>query len=82
MREELELASALSAAAEREVDLVRLDIADPLIGREVAQTGMCLLESEPGTFAAFRATAMSRWIDFEETIAPHRSKFLRRLAVR
>jgi hypothetical protein len=38
--------------------------------------------SEPGTFAAFRAEAMSRWIDFEETIAPHRAHFLRRLAGR
>ena len=82
LQAELELAAALSAAVEREVDLVRLDTADPLVGREVAQTGVCLLESAPGEFAAFRATAMSRWVDFEETIAPHRSRFLRRLASR
>lgn len=82
LRAELELAAALSAAVGREVDLVRLDSADPLVGREVAQTGVCLLESEPGEFAAYRATAMSRWADFDETIAPHRSRFLRRLASR
>jgi len=82
LREELALAVALSAAVGREVDVVRLDTADPLVGREVAQTGVCLLESEPGAFAAFRATAMSHWADFEETIAPHRSRFLRRLATR
>ncbi len=82
LQAELELATALSAAVGREVDLVRLDTADPLVGREVAQTGLCLLESEPGEFAAFRAAAMSRWADFEETIAPHRSRFLRRLASR
>ena len=80
--DELELAAALSAAVEREVDLVRLDTADPLVGREVAQNGVCLLECAPGEFAAFRATAMSRWADFDETIAPHRSRFLRRLASR
>lgn len=80
LRAELELAAALSAAVGREVDLVRLDTEDPLLGREVAQTGVCLVESAPGEFAAFRAIAMSRWADFEETIAPHRSRFLRRLA--
>lgn len=82
LRAELELAAALSAAVKREVDVVRLDADDPLLGREVAQTGVCLLESTPGQFAAFRATAMSVWGDFEETIAPHRSRFLRRLASR
>jgi predicted nucleotidyltransferase len=82
LQAELELAAALSAAVGGEVDLVRLDAADPLVGREVAQNGVCLLESAPGEFAAFRATAMSHWADFEETIAPHRSRFLRRLASR
>ena len=80
LRDELGLASALSGAAGCEVDLVRLDGDDPLLGREVVRSGMCLFEAEPGTFAAYRAQAMSRWLDFEETIAPHRQRFLRRLA--
>jgi predicted nucleotidyltransferase len=77
---ELWLASALSAAAEAEVDLVRLDIDAPLLGREVAQTGVPLFEAAAGAFSAYRARAMSCWFDFDETIAPHRAAFLRRLA--
>jgi predicted nucleotidyltransferase len=80
LHDELALAASLSAAASAEVDLVRLDDDAPLLGAEVARTGVCLLEAAPGTFAAYRASAMSRWIDFDATIAPHRARFLRRLA--
>jgi len=78
--EENELAASLSSAVGVEVDLVRLDRADPLLAREVAVTGSVLFESRPGAFAAFRAGAISEWLDFEEMIAPHRTKFLARLA--
>jgi predicted nucleotidyltransferase len=77
---ELALAASLSAAVSAEVDLVRLDEDAPLLGAEVARTGICLFEITPGTFASYRASAMSRWIDFEAVIAPHRARFLRRLA--
>jgi len=80
LREELDLASALSAAAGVEVDLVRLDHDDPTLGREVALHGLCLYEGVPGAFAAYRATAISRWLEFEETFGPYRAKFLARLA--
>jgi predicted nucleotidyltransferase len=80
LNEELLLASTLSAAVSAEVDVVRLDDDAPLLGAEVARDGICLFEANSGVFAAYRATAMSRWIDFEETIAPHRATFLRRLA--
>lgn len=80
LHEELAFAAKLSEALEAEVDLVRLDTDDPLLGREVAQHGICLVEREPGAFAAYRADAMSRWIDFDEVMAPHRERFLRRLA--
>jgi hypothetical protein len=80
--DELALAAALSEAAGAEVDLVRLDVDAPQLGAEVARTGLCLFEAAPGTFAAFRAEAIARWIDFEETMAPHRAVFLRRLAAR
>jgi predicted nucleotidyltransferase len=80
LHDELCLASALSNAAGRDVDLVRLDVDDALLGAEVARDGICLLEACPGTFAAYRADAMSRWMDWEETIAPHRAHMLRRLA--
>jgi len=77
---ELRLAADLSGAARAEVDLVRLDRDDPLTGREVALHGVCLFEAAPGLFAAYRARAMSDWIDFDETIGPHRDRFVRRLA--
>jgi predicted nucleotidyltransferase len=80
LAEELALASALSAASGAEVDLVRLDADDPVLGREVARAAVCLFEREPGVFAAWRADAVSRWIDLEETLSPHRERFLRRLA--
>ncbi|MBI2893781.1 MAG: nucleotidyltransferase domain-containing protein [Deltaproteobacteria bacterium] len=80
LRDELELASALSAAAGMEVDLVRLDRDDPLLGREVARDGICLYERTKGACASYRARAMSWWADFDETIAPHRERMLRRLA--
>jgi len=80
LSEELALASTLSGAVSAEVDLVRLDQDNPLLGAEVARTGVCLFEAAPGTFAAYRADAMSTWIDFEWTVAPHRQRFLRRLA--
>ncbi len=80
LHEELQLASTLSAATGTEVDVVRLDGDDPLLGAEVARHGVCLVEDAPGVFAAYRADAMARWLDFEETIAPHRANFLRRLA--
>jgi predicted nucleotidyltransferase len=80
LSEELRLSSALSALVDREVDLVRLDRDDPLLGREIAMNGVCLYEAEMGTFAAYRAAAISRWLDFDETIRPHRGAFLRRLA--
>jgi predicted nucleotidyltransferase len=80
LSEELRLASTLSEAVSAEVDLVRLDQDNPLLGAEVARTGVCLYEGVPGTFAAYRADAMSTWIDFEWTVAPHRQHFLRRLA--
>jgi predicted nucleotidyltransferase len=80
LRDELALSSVLSGAVGGEVDLVRLDRDDPLLGREVSLSCICLYEAEPGAFAAYRAAAASRWIEFDETIAPHRQRLLRRLA--
>lgn len=78
--DEATLVSALSAAANAEVDLIRLDHTDPLLGREVARSGKCIFENTRGAFAQWRARAMSEWIDFDHTISPHRQKFLQRVA--
>ena len=80
LRDELLLASSLSAITGTEVDVVRLDGAASLLAAEVARVGACLFEETPGVFAAFRANAISQWIDFDDTIAPHRVRFLRRLS--
>ncbi|GAC1518637.1 MAG: hypothetical protein NVS3B10_20590 [Polyangiales bacterium] len=80
--DELAFASTLSAATGTEVDVVRLDGAPPLLAREIAQVGVCVFEASPGAFAAWRAAAISEWIDFDEMIAPHRARFLERLAGR
>jgi predicted nucleotidyltransferase len=80
LQAELALASSLSGVVGAEVDLVRLDGDDPLLGREVAVHGVCLFEDAPGGFAAYRARALATWLDFDETVAPHRARFLRRLA--
>lgn len=80
LADELSMAAKLSGAVGLEVDLVRLDRDEPLLGSEVALHGVCIAEDAPGRFAAWRAEALSRFLDFEETIAPHRDRFLRRLA--
>lgn len=80
LQAELGLAARLSSVVGRDVDLVRLDGDDPLLGHEVARNGRCLFEAAPGLFAAYRAAAMACWLDFDEVSAPHRQRFLRRLA--
>lgn len=81
---ELRLAAELSSAAGREVDLVRLDRADadPLLAHEIARVGVMLVEHRPGDFKAFRANAISNWLDFDETVSPHRTRYLERLRQR
>ena len=49
LHDELALASALSAAVSAEIDLVRLDDDEPVLGAEVARTGICLFEAAPGS---------------------------------
>ena len=80
LADELALASSISAITHTEVDIVRLDRDDPLLGREVARHGIAIYERLPGAFSAYRARAMSTWIEFDEIIAPHRRRFIRRLA--
>jgi uncharacterized protein YutE (UPF0331/DUF86 family)/predicted nucleotidyltransferase len=59
LRDELQLAVRLSARLGAEVDVVRLDVEDAVLGAEVARDGVVLFEAAPGTFAAYRADAMS-----------------------
>jgi len=48
----------------REVDLVDLETAPPLLRLRVAQQGRPLVEREPGTWVRFKAKAMRDWYDW------------------
>jgi uncharacterized protein YutE (UPF0331/DUF86 family)/predicted nucleotidyltransferase len=58
---------ALSRAAGRAVDLVRLDSAPPLLRFEIARDGRVLVEIAPHAWADFRARAMVDWWDWAPT---------------
>lgn len=79
---ELELQNRLSEAVGREVDLVRLDGDDLLLGREAALHGVLLFEETKGVYARHRARATSDWLDFEVSLGPARERWLERLATR
>ena len=49
--------------ASLEVDLVVLDLADPLLLYEVAVDGRPVFESRPGTWEEFRILAVKRYYD-------------------
>jgi predicted nucleotidyltransferase len=58
------LAVTLSRVAGREVDLIRLDTAPPLLRFEIARDGVVLLQREPDLWPDFRARAMVDWWDW------------------
>lgn len=82
LADELALQSRLSRASRVEIDLVRLDRDDLLVGREVALHGVLVAEARPGVFAQYRARATSEWLDFEVSLAPARKRYLERIAQR
>ncbi|HXF73417.1 MAG TPA: nucleotidyltransferase domain-containing protein [Actinomycetota bacterium] len=56
-------AVARALRADREIDLVVLDEADPLLLHEVALDGRPVFEAEPGAFEGFRLRAIKRYLD-------------------
>jgi predicted nucleotidyltransferase len=58
------LAVALSRIAGREVDLIPLDTAPPLLRFEIARDGVLLLERTGNLWSDFRARAMVDWWDW------------------
>jgi predicted nucleotidyltransferase len=66
LRAALDLAVALERALGREVDLVDLATATPLLRREAAR-GRCLYERTPGAFGDFVARAV---LEFDD-VQPH-----------
>ncbi len=62
-----ELAVALERAAGRQVDVISLATAPPLLRMEIARHGVVLVEREPHSWANFRAHAMIDWWDWAPT---------------
>ena len=58
------LAVQLARLAGREVDLVALESAPPLLRFEIARDGVVLLERSPDLWSDFRARAMVDWWDW------------------
>ena len=75
---ELEFQVALTLAAGREVDLVRLDHASTLCRSEVARSGDLLSGDRP-SFVKFRAEAIGEFLDFEPALREASARFRRRV---
>ncbi len=58
------LAVTLSRLAGREVDLIQLETAPPLLRFEIARDGVLLAERTAGLWPAFQARAMVDWWDW------------------
>jgi uncharacterized protein len=61
------IAVALERACGREVDVIWLDEAPPLLRFEIARDGIVLVERTPYLWAGFRAHAMIDWWDWQPT---------------
>jgi predicted nucleotidyltransferase len=72
------LAVHLSRVARRQVDLIALDQAPPLLRFEVARTGQLLFERQPSLWTNFKVRAMVDWWDW----APYARRFAAAAAVR
>jgi hypothetical protein len=58
----------LGRAAGREVDVVFLDEAPPLLRFEISRDGVLLFERQEGLWTGFKAKAMVDWWDWAPTI--------------
>jgi predicted nucleotidyltransferase len=57
----------LGRATERQVDVVFLNTAPPLLRFEISRDGVLLLEREEGLWTGFKARAMVDWWDWAPT---------------
>ena len=74
-------AAALAAgrATGREIDLVELDGAPPLLRFQIARDARVVVEREPGAWTRFKARAMIDWWDWAPTARMMNAIYLRRL---
>lgn len=80
LAEELRIVHALSLATRCEVDVVRLDGANPLLRREVARQGRLIIERSGGAWARFAASALLEYLDLEPLLEAGRKRYARRVA--
>jgi hypothetical protein len=64
---EQRLTAHLRTVTSREIDLVRLDEAPPLLRFEIARDGRLLVERVPHLWSDTRARAMTDWWDWAPT---------------
>jgi len=77
LRQEVEV--ELGRAAGRELDIVFLDEAPPLLRFEIATDGVVLVERQPHAWADFRMHAMIDWWDWAPTARKMEEAALERL---
>jgi len=80
LRDELDLASALTRAVGREVDLVRLDQGSAVLRWEVAQAHVPILTASPMDLPRFLTAAALDHADMEQLLTQAQTRLLRRLA--
>jgi len=80
LREELDLAARCSAACGREVDLVRLDRATPVLRWEAARSHLLLLADPPHELPRFLARAALDHADMAPLLDDCQRRFRRRLS--
>ncbi len=66
-------------AARRDVDIVDIDTAPPLLRFQIARDGVLLVEREPRLWTRFKARAMLDWWDWAPTARKIHAAYLRRL---
>ncbi|MBL8752007.1 MAG: nucleotidyltransferase domain-containing protein [Planctomycetes bacterium] len=78
---ELDFQAALTLAAGREVDPVRVDHASTLCRSEVARFGI-QLAGQRASFVRFRAEAMAEFLDFEPALRDATERYRRAVLAR
>jgi predicted nucleotidyltransferase len=65
----LDAQTALEAIAEKDVDLVDLAVASPILARQVLRDGRCVFGSDAPSLAHFEASLPSRYADLKRVRA-------------
>jgi hypothetical protein len=74
-----EVVDAARRVVRRELDVVDLDTAPPLLRFQIARDGVVLVEREPRSWARFKARAMTDWWDWAPTARKIHAAYIRRL---